>query len=1401
LVYCKYAHISFAICYLCSPSTSFVQDLGLSFLEINNRAYVRTVDANSTAEKAGIQPQDCIQFACVVGGQHFSDIQSSIELKSASNRRHKNSSKSSRRTKDDILHDKKKLDDKATSYVLECEKRGMRTSYNELRDLFAGCTLPPKSVVNNSNIDKGENDNGVNDTSLVTPPRNQSRQQLQQDNDDFTIGSNSLLLTDSVGGMFEHTSTKRKGENVSSRRVPARGMDKRSVMIAAKNSVGRCFEPSTGEADYDDEDGYGNSTSRRRNSHTLDTPLSPIKNDHILSSPSSPKSRQTYGNDEESIVEQSLYPVVLVFRRTVQRKSILSPSNNNNAASSSYWSPPNGLSLKGSLFGIPSFRMDDECDRAAALIRQLAPPTRKSMTSPINNNNIDDASTVGDGSIITTRQNDTNSEDIEASTIRGMIGAAVGLGFVRLSKVVVGVSLQGGSGIIISRLPDGTWSAPSAMGVYGLGVGLQFGLEVADFMFIIQTNEGMEHFKRGGNFVVGGNIGAAVVNCGREAYGAASLGACTGSIPLDEQIDDDDDHLHNRDNQSEAGSTFDDSTYQSNASTMQSTIAKQQRASAAKNNNKKKDNDIAPMVAYAKSQGLYFGVSVDGLKFFTRNDINARTYKFSMLSEMPAKDILSGLVSPPPEAEDLYSALHSVEYTHEMIELPRPPEMLRRDSMNDWRYDRSIAAVRGEIVDGSKDRKTGRKYPLYSFLSTLNREEADRFAQFETKFKKFLYGGVAVQHLLPHAAPTRSGMTRRKKRTLWLMLPEVGSLRLGFVSKLKDGLVDNGMDDVTVASSVASSRVDDDTLLPDGLHLSRKYSVSLTDITTLSQDPEVSIRLSPDDATEHLRVLSINDVTGKSILFLANSNREAELLFSGIKLLLECETARLSVRGGVPLNKLPGGKLRSGAISPVEARGVTSSSHRRDKSEMSNTNRYLSRRGKEDLDDRSKYSSFGGPGSSSDDESASNDKEDMEESDTSTPSQGLGLPSQMPGRSKMRQLASGTASPRGSPQSPTYELGKTISTDIATNISLPLPLSMCRMLFLDSSSPINKSWEAARVDSDYRHGAWTFPPGSVREFERDNSTEQQLVARSSMLGAQRTISYSRTRNRELVRLSETVTVEQDDNQTLVFVVTDQMPRRGFSAKARIHLQSYGSKQCEARVVTEIRPVGKNLTDQQAVHKAFILVLDEMKKRYGAEEKGLLAVFLDVYNTLPGFDGQPDTSIRNTSVSPRRHPGPSITSFDSVLASRNAAYNSTSPRRLPVTNRSSPSSGFNGASNAIPANQRSPNRSQQRQTQERPSTPSMRRIDSNTVGISQPKSMPQSNVNTDDEFADFNNFEDVPRNPVTVEVKPLPKIRLDLCPVPREEDEEDSSAAEAKQKRKSKSRSKSRTRHRSAGKAR
>ena len=942
----------------------YIVDLGLTFLEINDRAYVKTVDPNSLAEKAGIQPQDCVQFACVVGGPQFDDLQTTNNDNStttttgtttttttnttttgSSSTSSRVSSSHSRRNLREREQEKQKLDAKATKFVIDCEsKRGMRISYEDLRDLFAGCTLPPKGggggggglVGNNNNNNhhhhhqggQGQYNGNINELNdkinngalekkdMITPPRNsdkhhqqQQQQQLNQTDDDFTIGSNSLLLAnDSVGGLFEPPSrSKPSTENyISSRRVPNMPIkiDKRNVKNvtlnvtnAARHAAGRCFEggdttSSVGDdvtdndEDYSDADddyyeeenndtsmlfGGGSSDRKKKKKNKrrsgsggkagggggngrsplpiLDTPLSPIKSDNILSatmaSPSSSHRTRsggsaTFGNHHhnhggnDSIVEQSLYPVVMVFRRTVQRKRILSPTKG--------WGST-GLSLKGSLFGIPSFRMDDECDRAAALVRQLAPSKRsrskggtKSSTTTLGNHlanmhhndaMFDDTSTLGGGGTVATAATTSpgggnngsngvdNGEDIEASTIRSCIQHAVGLGFVRLSKVVVGVSLQGGSGIIISRLPDGTWSAPSSIGVYGIGVGLQFGLEVADFMFIIQTNEGMEHFKRGGNFVVGGNIGAAVVHCGREAYGAASLGACTGGsgrMPLDDQIPYDEMMDNERDG---IASTFDESTYQSTMGES-TTLRSSRHQSSSSNKKKKKDgnnSDVAPMVAYAKSQGLYFGVSVDGLKFFTRNDINARTYKFSMLSEMPAEDILSGLVSPPSEAEDLYAALHSVEYTHDMTELPRPPKMLRQDSMNDWRFDRSIAAYKGEIIDQSH--KKSQNFALYSFPATLNSEESDAFALFETKFKKFLYGGVALQHLMPHVAPTRSGLTRREKRTLWLMLPEVGSLRLGFVSKNKDSRGDTSMDDITVASSVATSRVDDVSMAND----------------------------------------------------------------------------------------------------------------------------------------------------------------------------------------------------------------------------------------------------------------------------------------------------------------------------------------------------------------------------------------------------------------------------------------------------------------------------------------------------------------------------------------------------------------------------------------------------------
>jgi len=84
---------------------------------------------------------------------------------------------------------------------------------------------------------------------------------------------------------------------------------------------------------------------------------------------------------------------------------------------------------------------------------------------------------------------------------------------------------------------------------------------------------------------------------------------------------------------------------------------------------------------------------------------------------------------------------------------------------------------------------------------------------------------------------------------------------------------------------------------------------------------------------------------------------------------------------------------------------------------------------------------------------------------------------------------------------------------------------------------------------------------------------------------------------------------------------------------------------------------------------------------------------------------------------------------------------------------------------------------------------MRTISSKTTPIIPKQSLPQQNDFNNNEFAELSNYDNsAPRNPVTVEVKPLPKIRLDLLPVPREEDEEEDSLISKmndKQKRKSK----------------
>lgn len=80
-----------------------------------------------------------------------------------------------------------------------------------------------------------------------------------------------------------------------------------------------------------------------------------------------------------------------------------------------------------------------------------------------------------------------------------------------------------GSGLMVSRLPDGSWSAPSAVALAGLGFGGQWGIELTDFVFVLNTEAAVQTFLKSGNITMGGNISIAL-GPGRSAETGAIIG-------------------------------------------------------------------------------------------------------------------------------------------------------------------------------------------------------------------------------------------------------------------------------------------------------------------------------------------------------------------------------------------------------------------------------------------------------------------------------------------------------------------------------------------------------------------------------------------------------------------------------------------------------------------------------------------------------------------------------------------------------------------------------------------------------------------------------------------------------------------------------------------------------------
>ncbi|KAF2837494.1 DUF500-domain-containing protein [Patellaria atrata CBS 101060] len=111
-----------------------------------------------------------------------------------------------------------------------------------------------------------------------------------------------------------------------------------------------------------------------------------------------------------------------------------------------------------------------------------------------------------------------------------VLARAKGLAIITVFKAGFLGSARFGSGVVVARLSDGSWSAPSAIGTVGGGFGGQIGFELTDFVFILNDAQAVKTFAQVGSITLGGNVSIAAGPVGRnaEAAGAASLKSVSG---------------------------------------------------------------------------------------------------------------------------------------------------------------------------------------------------------------------------------------------------------------------------------------------------------------------------------------------------------------------------------------------------------------------------------------------------------------------------------------------------------------------------------------------------------------------------------------------------------------------------------------------------------------------------------------------------------------------------------------------------------------------------------------------------------------------------------------------------------------------------------------------------------
>ncbi|KAK8118091.1 uncharacterized protein PG998_006372 [Apiospora kogelbergensis] len=134
-----------------------------------------------------------------------------------------------------------------------------------------------------------------------------------------------------------------------------------------------------------------------------------------------------------------------------------------------------------------------------------------------------------DMSVDTTPDSNKQQSKNRAKIPAEVLQQAKGLAIFTTMRAGMWVSGSAGSGVVMARLPDGTWSPPSAFSAYTVGAGAVLGVDRTESVCVLNTDDAVRAFaqERFG-FGAGLAVTAGPVGGGLGFGGARRQGPCLG---------------------------------------------------------------------------------------------------------------------------------------------------------------------------------------------------------------------------------------------------------------------------------------------------------------------------------------------------------------------------------------------------------------------------------------------------------------------------------------------------------------------------------------------------------------------------------------------------------------------------------------------------------------------------------------------------------------------------------------------------------------------------------------------------------------------------------------------------------------------------------------------------------